>query len=115
MNIDAYNTAGVGADITNLSFSTSEVRSVIMNIAVYRHTDSGTITEHSTILAVYNADNSPGSLWELSRDYVGDARITFAMSDTGQVSFVIRASDGALAGTNYTGFLSYTAKALLNT
>ena len=115
MNIDAYNTAGAGADITNLSFSTSAVRAFILNIAVYRNTATTTVSEISVIHAVYNSSNSIGQKWEFTREATGDGKITFAISDTGQVSFVIRASDGALTGASYNGLLSYSAKALLNT
>lgn len=115
MNIDAYNTAGVGADVTNLSFSTTAVRAVIINIAVYRNTATTTVSEISVIHAVYNASNSIGQKWEITREVTGDGKVTFAMSDTGQLSFVIRASDGALTGASYNGLLSYSAKALLNT
>jgi hypothetical protein len=115
MNIDAYNTAGAGADITNLTFSTSAVRAVIINIATYRNTATTTVSEISVLHAVYNASNGTGLKWEMSRERTGDGKITFTISDTGQVSFVIRASDGALTGASYNGLLSYSAKALLNT
>lgn len=115
MNIDAYNTASAGANITNLTFSTSSVRAAVINIATYRNTDTTTVSEISVLHIVYNASNSVGQKWEITRERTGDGKITFAVSDTGQISFVIRASDGALTGSSYNGLLSYSAKALLNT
>lgn len=120
MNIDGYDTAGAGANITNLTFSTSAVRAVIINIAVSRVSTTAsptTYTELSVLHCVYNATNSVGQKWEITRERTGDAKITFAMSDTGVVSFVIRSvadGTGVLGGT-VTGILSYSAKALLNT
>lgn len=115
MNIDAYNIASAGADITNLLFSTTAVRAAIINIATYRNTATTTVSEISVLHIVYNASNSVNQKWEVTREITGDGKITFAVSDTGVVSFVIRASDGALTGASYNGLLSYSAKALLNT
>lgn len=119
MNIDGYDTAGSGANITNLSFSVSAVRAVIINIAVSRVSTTAsptTYTELSVLHCVYNATNGTGEKWEITRERTGDAKVTFAISDTGVVSFVVRSvadGTGVLGGT-VTGILSYSAKALLN-
>lgn len=114
MSINAYNTPSAGADITGLSFSVTAVRAVEIQIATYRTTltVANSVYEYSTLNLVYNAFNSPGSLWEISREGVGNAHINFLVSDAGQVSFIIV---DAVAGSAYTGLLSYSAKALLNT
>lgn len=106
MNIDSYN--GTGADITNLSFTTSSVRAAFIKYAVFRTTSSTTAYESGNLITVYNPNGTPGSLWEVSRDYVGDGSITFSISDLGQVSFVTT----TIAGTSHVGVLSYSATAL---
>ncbi len=113
MNIDAYNTPSAGADIPNLAFSTTSVRAVEIKIATYRTTltVANTVTESVTLMCVYNGFNNPGALWEIARDGVGDGHIDFIMSDAGQLSFTIV---DAVAGSAYTGILSYSARALLN-
>lgn len=106
-NIDAYN--GTGTDITNLSFSTSNVRAAFIKYSVYRTTNSTTAYEAGNLLAVYNPNGTIGSKWEVSRDYVGAGSITFSISDLGQVSFVTT----SIAGTGHAGVLSYSGQALL--
>jgi len=107
MNIDAYN--GTGADVTNLSFSTSNVRAAFIKYSVFRTTSSNTAYEAGNMILVYNPNGTIGSKWEVARDYVGDGSITFSVSDTGVVSFVTT----AIAGTSHAGILSYSGAALL--
>lgn len=113
MNIDAYNTPSAGVDIAGLTFSVASVRAVEIKIATYRTSDTtaNTVVEFVNLMCVYNAYNTPGTLWEIARDGVGDGHIDFAMSDAGQLSFTIV---DAVAGSNYAGKLSYSARALLN-
>lgn len=110
LNIDAQN-PGTNIDITSLSFPTSEVRAIILSYAVFRQTSSVAVSETGELRYNYNPDNLIGNKWEKNRDYQGDAKISFTMSDTGQVSF----STTALAGTNHVGAITFTAKALLQT
>lgn len=107
MNIDAYN--GTGADITNLSFSTSNVRAAFIKYSVFRTTNSTTAYEAGSLMTVYNPNGTIGSKWEVSRDYVGEGSIVFAISDTGVVSFTTT----AISGTGHAGILSYSGAALL--
>jgi hypothetical protein len=98
-------------DLPNLTFSTSTVRAAEISIAINRSADAvDSVSEFTKLLVVYNVDGTPGSLWETSREYVGDAHITFAVSDVGQVSF----TTSTLSGTNHSGLISYSAKALAN-
>lgn len=110
MNIDAYNPTGSAIDITNLSFSTTEVLSATITISVYRDTTTTTSTETSVLNIVYNATNGTGQKWEMTREATGDASITFSITDAGQVQF----ETTALGGSSHVGHLSYSAKALLN-
>lgn len=110
MNIDAYNPTSGNTNITNLSFSTTQVRGAIVDISVYRNTSSTTVSETTTLTLVYNASNTTGQKWEMARETVGDASITFNVTDVGQVQFTTT----TLAGTGHTGILTYRARAVLN-
>lgn len=112
MNIDAYNPTSINVDVTNLSFSVTSVRSATITMAVSRERTDGTKkTELSLINIVYNASNSIGSKWELTREITGNAYISFNITDNGQVQFTNTAIGSS--GT-HTGILSYSAKAQLN-
>jgi hypothetical protein len=110
LNIDAYN-PGSAIDITALNFPTSDVRAAFIRYAVYRDTSSTSGVESGNLFIVYNPDGSPGSKWELSRETIGaGASITFAISDTGQISFTTT----TLAGTDHVGTITFSAQALQN-
>lgn len=104
--LDSYN-PGTSIDIPNLSFPTSTVRAAQIKYAVYRATTTANGAESGNILVVYN---TALGTWEIERDYVGNASITFAISTTGQMSF----STTTLAGSSHTGTLTYEARALAN-
>lgn len=114
-NIDANNSSN-DVVITNLAFPISEVRSATIFYSVYRMTeDSGPpdgeeLAEGGMLNIVYNESNPVGNKWELTRDFAGDARITFSITDTGQFEF----STTALTGINHTGIISFRAIAVLN-
>lgn len=111
LNIDSSNAAT--ADITNLLFPVTDVRSATIYMAVYRTNTSGPVIldEYNIINISYNSSRTAGNLWALERSRIGgDALITFAISDTGQVSYTTTTSG---AGT-HTGFLSFSAKVLTN-
>jgi len=114
-NIDANNSSN-DVVITNLAFPVSEVRAATIFYSVYRKTeDSGPpdgqeIAEGGMLNIVYNASNPVSNKWEMTRDYAGDAQITFSITDAGQFEF----STTALTGINHTGILSFRAIAVLN-
>ena len=105
-------TAPNGSDtaITNLSFSTTSVRGAFITYAMYRNTTLETVAESGNLLIVYNTTNSSTQKWEVTRDFVGDASVTFVVDDTGQV-FI---NPTALTGASHNGFISFSAKALQN-
>lgn len=114
-NIDANN-GSTNVTITNLSFPVTEVRSATIFYSVHRTTeDSGPpdgeeVAEGGTLLIVYNASNPINNKWEIARQSVGDGKITFSVTDTGQLRF----STTALTGINHTGILSFRALSILN-
>lgn len=115
-NIDANNSSN-DVPITNLAFPITEVRAATIFYSVYRKTeDSGPpdgeeVAEGGMINIVYNDSNPVSNKWEITRDYAGNARITFEISDIGQFSF----STTALTGINHTGIITFRAIAVLNT
>lgn len=105
-----------GADnpVTNKSisgffFEPSLVRSVYARYYVYRQTDSLKAIEAGTLTMVYNPDNSPGSKWEVSRQYVQDAQCTFSITDAGQVQISL----ASIAGSNHVGKVAFVAQVLI--
>lgn len=95
--------------LPNLSFPTSQVRGAIISYAVYRNTSITTASETGSILINYNASFASNQKWQVSRDCVSDASITFTVTDVGQVQF----SSSSLAGSGHTGTITYQAKAIL--
>ena len=102
--------ANTNVNLPNLSFPTSNVIGAIISYAVYRQTSTETITETGEIFVDYNATNSIGNKWQISKDFVGDAQITFNITDVGQVQF----STVLMPGINYVATVTYQAKAVLN-
>ena len=104
--------ANTNVSLPNLSFSTTNVVGAIIDYSVFRNTTgSGAVTETQTgsIVINYNATNPTGNLWEISDEHVGIANTTFSITDVGQVQF----STIAITGTGYNGFVTYQAKAIL--
>ena len=109
MVIDAYNTPSAGAIIPNLAFSPSTVQAAYIKYSVFRNTNTTTVSETGQIVVVYNASNPSSNKWAIARDRVGDALVSFSISDAGQVAFLI---DSALTGTSYNGKITFQASAL---
>lgn len=102
-------------NVPNLAFPVSNVRGAFIRYSVYRQTDNPlpadtTLSESGTITTTYNPNGTTNNKWAITREYVGDAQITFTITDTGQVTF----STTSLAGTNHVGRITYAAQALLN-
>lgn len=108
--IDAYN-PGVNVDMPSFSFPTSDVRAAQLIYSVYRTTTTETAYETGTLQIVYSPNNPSTQQWEVSRQYTGDGKISFYVTDAGQVQFTTE----AMGGSSHTGTLTYTAKALLQT
>lgn len=103
------NNPGTNVSIPNLAFSTVSVRAAFIRYAVYRNTTSTTVVEQGNILVAYNPTNPTGNLWEINQDKIGDAQISFSITDTGQVEF----TTSTLAGSNHVGSIFYSAQAML--
>lgn len=113
MNINAFDIVTnqpVTDGIIPLTFPTTTfpgngVRGATINYTVYRNSTATTVVENGTLEIVFNPATVP--TWEIQREYVGDANITFAIDGTGQVTF----STTTIGGVNHIGRLGYQAKA----
>jgi hypothetical protein len=95
--------------IPGLQFSTSQVRSAFVRYAVYRATNLTTVCETGSLQMVYNPTGSSTQKWEVLREAIGDASVTFSVTDVGQVQY----STTSLSGTSHVGTITFTGQALL--
>lgn len=114
-NIDANNPS-INVDVNNVVFPFEEVRGATIFYTVYRKTDNSgppdgvELAEAGTLQIVFNNSNPVNSKWEIQREFVGDGRISFSITDIGQVRFTTE----EVTGINHTGLLSFRAIAILN-
>ena len=97
--------------LTNLSFSNTQVRCAFIYYAVYRNTNTTTVSEAGLLTVVYNESQASGLKWQMLRESDSDALVTFSIDDTGQV-FI---NTQSISGTGYNGFIDYRAQTLQNT
>lgn len=105
-DISAYDTA-TDQTITNLAFSTNAVRSAVITYYVYR-TATGSLhaTESGQILIDYDPLRSSNQKWALQQECVGNANISFSITDAGQLQFTTTTLGASHAG--YIGFFART-------
>lgn len=104
--IDAQN-PGTDVEITNLSFPTSAVVGAFIRYSVVRETSTENAYEAGNILITYNPDGPIGNKWEFSRDYIGDGKISFSITDAGQMLFTTE----LMGGLNHSGKIIFSAQA----
>jgi len=109
INIDAYNPTTSPTNIDQLTFPIAFVRSVTIYYSLYRSTSSANASEQGTLNLLYDPNFPVTNKWSVDRDFQSDGKISFIVTDTGQVQF----ETTTLAGTGHTGNLSIYAKALL--
>lgn len=107
---DAYN-PGTNVDLPNLAFPISTVRAAFIRYSVFRTTSTTTNYEQGHLLVIYNPSASVGNKWEITRDYIGDGKITFNITDAGQVQF----STTTMGGINHSARIAYAAQAFTQT
>lgn len=113
MNIDGatYNGTSnndIKSGAISLAFPGSQVRSAFVRYAVAREaTGQPQITETGTLTVLYNDATSS---WIISREYIGDAQITFNITGSGQIRF-----SSVLIGSpasSHIGRITFSAQAL---
>lgn len=97
-------------NLPSLSFPTSQVQGALISYSVSRSTNSVVLSETGSIYVNYNSSFPTNQKWEINKDFLGGAQITFSITDVGQVRF----STTLIAGTSYQGSVTYQAKAILN-
>lgn len=95
-------------DVGGLLFTTSTVKSVILNYQCY--IDSGTTgpSETGTIILTYDDTGSVGNKWLMASKKVGDAGISLSITDAGQVQYI----SSNLGSASYTRRLVFSARVL---
>jgi hypothetical protein len=106
INIDANNPSS-NVDIDALLFPPSEVQAVSIFYSVFRETDTENASEAGNLEATYNPD---AGTWELTRTGTGDGKISFDITNLGQIRFTTE----AITGSNHTGYISFRALAVLS-
>lgn len=109
LNIDSANPGLPNTDIGPLNFPVTSVRSVFIRYAIFRQTTTSSAYETGTIMAVYSPDNPIGNKWDFTQDFAGDGKISFNITDSGQVQYTAT----TLAGASHTGRLTIVAQAVL--
>lgn len=104
------NNQSLPISITKLSFDSGSVRAANIQYSVYRKSDTTTsgIVETGMIYITYDNSAPLGSKWIMGQSKVGDAGMTFSVSDSGQFSYISTNIDS----TNYSGIMKFSAKAL---
>jgi hypothetical protein len=114
-NID-QNNLSTNVEVNNMIFPFQEVRGATVFYTVYRKTENSgppdgvELAEAGTIQIVFNNANPTNNKWEIQREYVGNAKISFNITDVGQMRF----STEEITGINHNGVLSFRAIAILN-
>lgn len=114
---DIISDANTNVDLPNLSFPTSNVHGAVIRYSVLRtYGNIDPVSETGVLIINYNSSAPVSGKWQISREFVGGnssndgqgARVTFAISDVGQISF----SSTPLGGSTPAGNIIYTAQAL---
>lgn len=96
-------------NIPALTFSTATVRSAVIQYDVYRTTSTSNAAESGTLTIYYNVNNGTGQKWEMVREFQGDGKISFSITDNGQVTF----TSTALSGSSHAGKVGFAARCIL--
>lgn len=105
--------ANTNVILPNLTFPPSNVQGAIISYSVFRQTTGSgatTASETGQLIVNYNPTFPTNEKWSITREYVGNAFVTFSISDVGQLEF----SSSLLPGLDHTGTIVYQATAILN-
>ena len=116
LRIDQYPSA-TNIIIENLYFSPTHVLSSQIFYAVKRSTETEgssaaqSVAEEGLLEIVYNPDNPTSNKWEIVRTFSGDGKISFSITDLGQIRFSTSAMD---SGIDHKGTISFRALSIVN-
>jgi hypothetical protein len=95
--------------IPNLQFPVSNVAGAVITYTITRVTNTSTAEEAGVITIDYHPERLTGAKWDIQREFTGNADVTFAITDAGQVTF----SSTPLGGIFTSGQMSFRAIALI--
>jgi len=98
------NNQSSATNITGLLFNPASFRSVKIDYAIYRQTDtaSSAVAQVGQLKFVYNTQ---ATQWFMSDDYAGqDSGVEFSITSAGQIQY----TSTNISGTNYVGTLKYS-------
>ncbi len=95
--------------LPNLSFPTTQVIGAIVSFSVSRVSSSSTVSETGEIIVNYNPTFPTNEKWQINTEFIGNANITFSITDVGQVQF----STTTIGGSFVSGTITYQASAIL--
>ena len=95
------------ADVTDMKFNASIVRSFKIEGNITRTYDSNSKYEEFTIVGLHN-----GSGWDLQQDGMGDAGVTFSITSSGQIQY---SSTDLTYTISYSGLCKFRGIAILTT
>lgn len=107
LNIDAYDVVS-NQPILSLQFPNSTTQGAFIYYSVFRNSTASPGDHFTETGALELRFDVTGGTWGISRESTGDASITFAVNNSGQVSF----STTTIGGSVHTGHISFFAKTL---
>jgi len=103
ISVSVSNNQGSVANIENLNFDTATIRHAIVEYAVYRVTTTEELSQTGNLYLTYKSN---ANTWEIVDNAVGDAEITFTITNAGQVQYVTT----NMGGSSYTGKMSFRGR-----
>lgn len=108
-NFTIANNQAVAANVTGLSFSSADTKSVVVTADIRRKTATGSseVVAQQILFLQYRDQTSA---WEIAADEAkGDASgVTFSITSGGQVQY----TSTNIAGSSYTGTMRFKAEAI---
>lgn len=104
------NNQSVSTNVNGLLFDPGTVRAANIDYAIYRTSTAAPAghSETGTIYLIFDNSASAGNKWHLGQKNIGEAGVSFSISDSGQLSYV--STDIGTLG--YFGEIIFSAKTL---
>jgi hypothetical protein len=104
------NNIAVATNINGLLFDSGTVRAANVSYTVYRTSTANPAgnAETGTIYLVFDDSAASGLKWKLTQSVDGNAGVSFAMGDDGQMTY--RSTD--IGAVGYSGTIRFSAKTL---